>query len=73
MIEAKKIYVEYLKTNSLESWVFKHKYSGMRPGLFPLRDFKRHFNNKIWDFTTSPIYDFLTNADIEIYMKMLIR
>jgi len=67
MIEAKKIYVKYLKTNTLESWVFKNKYYNMKAGMFPLRDFKRFFNDKIWDFTTSPIYDFLTNADIEIY------
>jgi site-specific DNA-adenine methylase len=69
MIEAKKKYVEYLKSETLESWVFKQKYSGMRPGLFPLRDFNRYFNDKIFDFTTSPIYDFLTNADIELYKE----
>jgi len=67
MIEAKKIYVEYVKTKTFESWIFKNKYHSMKSGIFPLRDFNRFFNDKILDFTTSPIYDFLTNADIELY------
>jgi len=67
MIEAKKIYVEYIKQKDVKGYVLANKCYSMRAGIFPLIDFKRCFNDKIWDFKTSPIYDFLKNADIELY------
>ena len=35
--------------------------------MFPLRDFKCRFNNKKLDLSIAPIYDFLVNANIELY------
>lgn len=67
MIEAKKIYVEYIKQKDLKSYVLANKCYSMRPGIFPLRDFKRSFNDKKIDLSLAPVYEFLKTADIEIY------
>jgi site-specific DNA-adenine methylase len=65
MIEAKKIYVEYIKQKDLKGYVLANKCYQMRPGIFPLRDFKT-FHKKI-DLSLSPFYEFLKTADIELY------
>tara|TARA_R110000822_G_C15194832_1_gene481738 strand:- start:63 stop:896 length:834 start_codon:yes stop_codon:yes gene_type:complete len=67
MIKAKKIYVDYIKQNYFKGWLLANKCHSMRAGIFPLRDFKRSFNEKKIDLSKSPIYEFLTTADIEIY------
>ena len=67
MIEAKKIYINYIKKGKLNGYVLGNKYYSMRAGLFPLRDFKRYFNNKKLDLSIAPIYDFLVNANIELH------
>tara|TARA_R110002072_G_scaffold173495_1_gene328138 strand:- start:175 stop:1005 length:831 start_codon:yes stop_codon:yes gene_type:complete len=67
IIKAKKIYVDYIKQKDFKGWVLANKCNCMRAGIFPLRDFKRIFNEKKIDFFKSPIYEFLTTADIEIY------
>jgi site-specific DNA-adenine methylase len=64
--EAKSKYLKYLKNKDLNAYIFKNKYYSQRPGLFPIRDFKSRFNIKL-DFKSSPIFEFLTTADIEIY------
>jgi site-specific DNA-adenine methylase len=78
MIEAKKIYLNYIKSSKdashkglnnngdITGYIFSHKYYAMRSGMFPLRDFKSRFKNKL-DISNYPIYDFLTNANIEIH------
>ena len=66
MIEAKKIYHNYIKNGKLSGYVLGNKYFVMRPYLFPLRDFKI-FKNKLLDFSNTPIYDFLVNANIELH------
>jgi site-specific DNA-adenine methylase len=67
MDSAKKIYLEYIKKNNLTAYILSHRHYLLRPALFPIRkqDFKKFYNNL--DFTQHPIYDFLTNADIELY------
>jgi site-specific DNA-adenine methylase len=67
MITAKIKYLEYINQNKISSWVLKRKCYSMIAGIFPIRDFKRHFNDKQIDLLKIPILDFLTNADIEIY------
>ena len=66
-IEAKKIYVEYIKQKNLKGYVLGNKCCAMRAGMFPLTVFKRHFNDKKIDLSLSPIYEFLKTANIEIY------
>lgn len=69
MIEAKKIYNNYIKSSNdgdIRGYIFSHKYYTMRYGLFPLKDFKSRFKNKL-DFSNYPIYDFLVNANIELH------
>ena len=66
MIEAKKIYNEYVKQKDLKGYVFGNRYRAMTPGMFPSRDYKTRFNN-ILNIPEIPIYDFLKTADIEIY------
>lgn len=65
MIEAKKIYVEYIKQKDVKGYLLANKYHSMRSGIFPLRDFK-NFHKKI-DLSLAPVYEFLKTADIEIY------
>lgn len=66
MIEAKKIYINYIKKGKLSGYILGRKYYSMRAGLFPLKDFKSRFKNKL-DFSNFPIYDFLVNANIELH------
>lgn len=66
MIEAKKIYINYIKKGKLSGYILGRKYYSMRAGLFPLKDFKSRFKNKL-DFSNTPIYDFLVNANIELH------
>lgn len=72
MIEAKKIYLNYIKSSKglnngdIRGYIFSHKYFKMRSGIFPLNSFKSTFKNKL-DIYNYPIYDFLTNANIEIH------
>jgi len=67
MESAKKIYLEYIKKNNISSYFLSHKYYALRPALFPSRkqDFK-NFYSKI-DISQHPVYEFFTNADIELY------
>ncbi len=67
MIEAKKIYVEYIKQQDVKGYLLANKCCSMRCGMFPLREFKRHFNDKKIDLSLAPIYEFLKTANIEIY------
>lgn len=67
MIEAKKIYIEYIKQKNINAYVLANKCCNMRASMFPSRDFKRFFNDKKIDLYTALIYEFLTTADIEIY------
>lgn len=64
---AKKIYVNYIKKNDFIAYLLGHKYYNLRPTLFPIRkqDFKK-FNEKLI-LSQHPMYEFLTNANIELY------
>jgi len=76
LIKAKNIYNNYVRINNktnndtyflkLCSYVFSNKYNSLRAGLFPLKDFKSKFHKKL-DLSIAPIYDFLVNANIELY------
>jgi len=66
MIEAKKIYINYIKNGKVSGYLLGHKYHSMRAGLFPLREFKSRLKNKL-DLSIAPIYDFLVNANIELH------
>ena len=76
LIEAKKIYNNYVRINNktnndtyflkLCSYILSNKYYCLRAGLFPFRDFKSRFKNKL-DLSNFPIYDFLVNANIELH------
>lgn len=66
LIEAKKIYNNYVKNGKLSGYILGHKYYAIRNGLFPSRDFKSRFKNKL-DFLKYPITDFLINANIELH------
>jgi len=65
IIEAKKIYVEYIKNKDLKGYVLANKCYSMRSGIFPLKELYK-LSKKI-DLSLAPIYDFLKTADIEIY------
>jgi len=65
MIEAKKIYNNYIKNGKLSGYVLGNKYFKMKVRMFPLKDFKM-FKNKL-DLSNVPIYDFLVNANIELH------
>jgi site-specific DNA-adenine methylase len=65
MIEAKKIYVEYIKQKDLKGYLLTQKYHSMRAGMFPLNQFDKF--SKVLDLSLATIYDFLKTADIEIY------
>lgn len=67
MVEAKKIYLEYIKQQDVKGYLLANKCYSMRSGIFPLMDFKRYFNDKKIDLSLAPIYEFLKTADIEIY------
>lgn len=67
MVKAKEIYLTYVKQKNIYSYLFKNRYCSMRPGLFPLRDFNRYFNDKTFNISLYPIFEFLTTANIEIY------
>lgn len=64
-IEAKKIYINYVKKDDIYAYVFKNKYCNMRPGMFPTT--KPNIFNKIYNIEKSPIFDFLMNANIDFY------
>ncbi len=66
MIEAKKIYINYIKNGKVSGYLLGKKYKSMIAGFFPLRDFKSIFKNKL-DLSIAPIYDFLVNANIELH------
>lgn len=77
MIEAKKIYNEYVRRTNVKNdfnkfeklcgYLLANKCYSMRSGMFPLREFKRFFNDKKIVLSLAPIYEFLKTADIEIY------
>jgi len=66
MIEAKKIYLNYINNGKVSGYLLGKKYKSIIAGLFPLRDFKSIFNKKL-DLSIAPIYDFLVNANIELH------
>jgi site-specific DNA-adenine methylase len=66
LIEAKKIYNNYIKNGKVSGYLLGKKYYSMRPALFPLKYFKSRFKNKL-DLSIAPIYDFLVNANIELH------
>ena len=53
------------KKKYIYSYFFTNKYNGMRPGLFPLRNFKMFY--KECNISKFPIFEFLTTANIEIH------
>ena len=65
LIEAKKIYINYIKNGKVSGYVLGNKYYSMRVGLFPLKEMNK-FNKKS-DLSIAPIYDFLVNANIELH------
>ncbi len=65
IIEAKKIYLEYIKQKDVKGYVLGNKYYCLRSGMFPLSEFYKF--SKVLDLSSAPIFDFLKNADIEIY------
>lgn len=67
MVEAKKIYVNYIKNQDLKGYLLANRCYSIRAGLFPSKDFKRCFNNKKYDLSLCPMYEFLTTANIELY------
>jgi site-specific DNA-adenine methylase len=64
-ITAKEIYKNYIKNDNVYSYLLKNKYYCMRPGIYPIRDYKKF--NKKFDIEKYPIFDFLINANIEFY------
>ena len=65
MIEAKTIYLKHVKSCKLSGYILGHKYYKLRSFCFPLNELNR-FNKKL-DLSIAPIYDFLKNANIELY------
>ena len=65
MIEAKTIYLKHVKSGKLSGYILGHKYYKLRSFCFPLNELNK-FNKKL-DLSIAPIYDFLKNANIELY------
>ena len=65
LIEAKTIYLKHVKSGKLSAYILGHKYYKLRSFCFPLNELNR-FNKKL-DLSIAPIYDFLKNANIELY------
>jgi hypothetical protein len=68
MIEAKTIYLKHVKSGKLSGYILGHKYYKLRSFCFPLNELNR-FNKKL-DLSIAPIYDFLKNANIELYNEL---
>jgi site-specific DNA-adenine methylase len=63
---AKKYYMDYIKGEGTANNLFKLKYYKLRAGMMPTgRDLKRF--DKEFKFSDYPVYEFLTNANIEIH------
>jgi site-specific DNA-adenine methylase len=65
MDKAKKKYLEYVKNEKINGYLFGHKYYKMRPFTFPMNEL--HRLNKKLDLSSYPMYEFITTADIELY------
>lgn len=65
MESAKKVYLNYTKNGTVNGYVLGNKYHKLRAGMFPMGEL--HRMKKQLDLTSSPIYEFLTTAEIEIY------
>jgi site-specific DNA-adenine methylase len=62
---AKNIYNNYIKNEKINGYILAHKYYTIRAGLFPMDlnyRMKKEFN-----LTSSPIFEFLTTANIELF------
>lgn len=62
---AKNIYVNYIKNEKVNGYILANKYHKIRAGMFPMNEnyrMKKELNLK-----SSPIFEFLTKAKIEIY------
>jgi len=65
IIEAKTIYLNYIKSGKLSGYIFGSLYYKLRAFCFPLNEMNR-FNKKL-NLFIAPIFDFLINANIELY------